>query len=212
MGFHLRRFTTSGGLSQNTIRKMKLSLALFLLIALVVILFPEDSEASPARRRQQLARGARKGVQARRRGVGRKAGRRAKFGRRGRTAHPDPAPEALPDEDVPVEDENALDEPVEGTEAGDDGVEGEEGEEGVPTWCNPSDPMGAWLNFKAIRTICGDRGFSDFGPYGGIPADLEEDMDEAVEAGDEEAIEEVVEELERRRRRRRRRRMFRKAF
>ena len=47
--------------------------------------------------------------QARRRVVGRKAGRRAKFGRRGRTAHPDPAPEALPDEDVPVEDENALD-------------------------------------------------------------------------------------------------------
>merc|ERR1712002_1072502 len=153
--------------------------------------------------RQQLARGARKGgVQARRRVVGRKAGRRAKFGRRGRTAHPDPAPEALPDEDVPVDDENALDERV----------EGEEGEEEVPTWCNPADPMGAWLNFKAIRTICGDRGFSDFGPYGGIPADLEEDMDEAVEAGDEEAIEEVVEELERRRRRRRRRRMFRKAF
>merc|ERR1711953_1403605 len=197
MGFHLRRFTTSGRLSQNTIRKMKLSLSLFVLIALVVILYPEDSEASPARRRQQLARGARKGVQARRRVVGRKAGRRAKFGRRGRTAHPD---------------ENALDEPVEGTEAGDDGVEGEEGEEEVPTWCNPADPMGAWLIFKAIRTICGDRGFSDFGPYGGIPADLEEDMDEAVEAGDEEAIEEVVEELERRRRRRRRRRMFRKAF
>merc|ERR1712156_828144 len=204
MGFHLRRFTTSGRLSQNTIRKMKLSLALFVLIALVVILYPEDSEASPARRRQQLARGARKGVQARRRVVGRKAGRRAKFGRRGRTAHPD--------EDVAVADENALDEPVEGTEAGDDGVEGEEGEEEVPTWCNPADPMGAWLNFKAIRTICGDRGFSDFGPYGGIPADLEEDMDEAVEAGDEEAIEEVVEELKRRRRRRRRRRMFRKAF
>merc|ERR1711953_495452 len=211
MGFHLRRFTTSGRLSQNTIRKMKLSLALFVLIALVVILYPEDSEASPARRRQQLARGARKGVQARRRVVGRKAGRRAKFGRRGRTAHPEPAPEpeAHPDEDVAVADENALDEPVEGTEAGDDGVEGEEE---VPTWCNPADPMGAWLNFKAIRTICGDRGFSDFGPYGGIPADLEEDMDEAVEAGDEEAIEEVVEELERRRRRRRRRRMFRKAF
>ena len=146
--------------------------------------------------------------------MGRKAGRRAKFGRRGRTAHPEPAPEpeAHPDEDVAVADENALDEPVEGTEAGDDGVEGEEGEEEVPTWCNPADPMGAWLNFKAIRTICGDRGFSDFGPYGGIPADLEEDMDEAVEAGDEEAIEEVVEELERRRRRRRRRRMFRKAF
>ena len=57
--------------------------------------------------------------------MGRKAGRRAKFGRRGRTAHPEPAPEpeAHPDEDVAVADENALDEPVEGTEAGDDGVE-----------------------------------------------------------------------------------------
>ena len=137
--------------------------------------------------------------------MGRKAGRRTKFGRKSRTYHPDEG------EDVPVADEGNGLEDVEGTEAGDDGVEGEEGEEEVPTWCNPADPMGAWLNFKAIRTICGDRGFSDFGPYGGIPADLEEDMDQAVEAGDEEAIEEVVEELERRRRRRRRR-MFRKAF
>ena len=25
---------------------------------------------------------------------------------------------------------------------------GEEGEEEILTWCNPADPMGAWLNFR----------------------------------------------------------------
>merc|ERR1711971_1534949 len=169
MGFHLRRFTASECLSQISIRKMKLSLALFVLIALVVILYPEDSEASPARRRQQLLRGGRRNVarQARRKVVGRKAGRRARPIRRGRTNI-----EEIPDEPV------------------------------------VADPMGAWLNFQQIKVICGDRGFSDFGPYGGIPAveeGLDEEVADAVEAGDVEAVEEVVEELERRRRRRRRR-------
>ena len=176
---------------------MKLSLALFVLIALVVILYPEDSEASPARQRQrQLVRGARKGAlrQGRRRVAGRKAGRRARPGRRGRTNY-----EEIPDEPVVAEDEDVA---VEGEEAGDE-AEAEE----VPAWCDPADPMGAWLNFKQIRVICGDRGFSDFGPYGGIPSgdeELDEEIEAAVEAGDEEAVEEIVEELERRRRRRRR--------
>merc|ERR1712241_1160098 len=162
MGFHLRRFTTSGGLSQNTIRKMKLSLALFVLIALVVILYPEDSEASPARRI-----------------------------RRGRTNI-----EEIPDEPVVADDADVAveEEVVEGAEAGDDA---EGAEEDVPAWCDPADPMGAWLNFKQIRVICGDRGFADFGPYGGIPSgdeELDEEIEAAVEAGDVEAVEEVVEE------------------
>merc|ERR1712158_139559 len=183
---------------------MKLSLALFVLIALVVILYPEDSEASPARRRQQLLRGARRNIvrQARRKVVGRKAGRRARPIRRGRTNI-----EEIPDEPVVADDADVAveEEVVEGEEAGDDA---EGAEEEVPAWCDPADPMGAWLNFQQIRVICGDRGFSDFGPYGGIPAveeGLDEEVAEAVEAGDVEAIEEVVEELERRRRRRRRR-------
>ena len=36
---------------------MKLTLVLFLVIALVVLLYPEDSEASPARRFRQQRRG-----------------------------------------------------------------------------------------------------------------------------------------------------------
>merc|ERR1712193_34352 len=137
---------------------MKLSLALFLLIALEVILYPEDSEASPARRRQQqqLMRGGRRTIarQARRKVLGR-AGkkalrRRAKVSRRGRT-------NVHPVADEPVAEEDAD-------------VAAEAPAEEVPAWCNPADPMGAWLNFNQIRIICGERGFSDFGPYGGVPA------------------------------------------
>merc|ERR1712158_356778 len=112
---------------------MKLSLALFVLIALVVILYPEDSEASPARRRQQLLRGARRNIvrQARRKVVGRKAGRRARPIRRGRTNI-----EEIPDGPVVADDAEGA-------------------EEEVPAWCDPADPMGAWLNFQQIRVICG---------------------------------------------------------
>ncbi len=42
--------------------------------------------------------------------------------------------------------------------------------DGVPDWCNPVKPMGAWLNFKNMRVWCADRGFTDFGPYGGAPS------------------------------------------
>ena len=41
-----------------------------------------------------------------------------------------------------------------------------------PRWCDPTKPMGAWLNFKNIRKICGQRGFKNFGPYGGVPTSL----------------------------------------
>ena len=50
--------------------------------------------------------------------------------------------------------------------------------------------MGAWLNYASIRAICGERGFTDFGPYGGLPAE------EATEEGDiAEEVEEVVKEI-----------------
>ena len=90
------------------------------------------------------------------------------------------------------------------------GVEGEE----VPTWCDPTNEMGAWLNYAAIRKICGERGFTDFGPYGGVPAAEEgaEEGDEAVEGDIAEEMEEAIEEIvaeERRRRRQLRSRRFR---
>ena len=49
---------------------------------------------------------------------------------------------------------------------GEGGEEGAEGED-IPDWCNPATEMGAWLNYASIRTICSERGATDFGPYGG---------------------------------------------
>merc|ERR1719412_1220171 len=59
-----------------------------------------------------------------------------------------------------------------------DGAGGEEGgEEGeqVPEWCDPAQPMGAWLNFANVRAECTELGFTDFGGYGGAPAEGEEE-------------------------------------
>jgi len=42
-----------------------------------------------------------------------------------------------------------------------------EGEEVVPAWCNPQDPMGAWMNYIKIRQWCESNGFTEHGPYGG---------------------------------------------
>ena len=42
-----------------------------------------------------------------------------------------------------------------------------DGVDGVPTWCDPTHAMGAWLNFEKIREKCKELGFENFGPYGG---------------------------------------------
>ena len=56
--------------------------------------------------------------------------------------------------------------------------------------------MGAWLNYASIRAICGERGFTDFGPYGGLPAEeAAEEGDEAVEGDITEEMEEAIEEI-----------------
>merc|ERR1711956_14383 len=166
---------------------MKLSLALFLVIVLVAILYPEDSDASPAlRRRTNAVRAAR--ARAFRARQGKRVGGRRKALRRGRTNPPaDAEAEAPP------------------------APEGEEAAE-VPTWCDPTNEMGAWLNYASIRAICGERGFTDFGPYGGLPAEeAAEEGDEAVEGDIAEEVEEAIEEIveERRRRRQLRSRRFR---
>merc|ERR1739844_382333 len=64
--------------------------------------------------------------------VGRKAGRRARPIRRGRTNIEEISDEPVvaDDADVAVEEEAA--------------------------WCDPADPMGPWLNFQQIKVICGD--------------------------------------------------------
>merc|ERR1711862_522398 len=121
MGISLRRFTTN-----RDCLSMKLSLALFLLVALIVILLPDDSEASPLRRQR-----ARR-VQALRRARNFRGQRKGPYARRGRTGMgadaPPPPPEGADD-------------------AAAGGEDGEGGEE-VPDWCNPTIEMGVWLNYK----------------------------------------------------------------
>ena len=52
----------------------------------------------------------------------------------------------------------------------------------IPPWCNPTDPMGAWLNFQNVRDWCIGEGFEELSPYGGSTS--EETTTEAVNADD----------------------------
>jgi hypothetical protein len=74
---------------------------------------------------------------------------------------------------------------------GDEAAAGGEEESDVPEWCDPSKPMGAWLNYKRIRVICGERGFTDFGPYGGVPS---EEGEGGEDGGEDNGLEEEVPE------------------
>jgi hypothetical protein len=61
--------------------------------------------------------------------------------------------------------------------------EGAEGSgDDIPKWCNPKDPMGAWLLFKGVKVNCVGKGFTDFGPYGSAPADEEETAEKSANA------------------------------
>merc|ERR1712172_31794 len=106
--------------SQICHSNMKLSLALFLVIVLVAILYPEDSDASPAlRRRTNAVRAAR--ARAFRARQGKRVGGRRKALRRGRTNPPadaeaeaPPAPEGdeAVEGDIAEEMEEAIEEIV----------------------------------------------------------------------------------------------------
>ena len=62
-------------------------------------------------------------------------------------------------------------------------AEGEEGSgDDIPTWCNPKDPMGAWLLFKGVKVACVGKGFAEFGPYGSAPADEDEAAEKSANA------------------------------
>jgi len=126
---------------------MKITLFVTLAILLVLVVL---AESSPARRRGRISRGR----QAARNARGRFNNRR-QLARRGRTGTH--AAEA---------DADAA--------AADAGAEGEEAEFDGPTWCNPEDPMGAWLLYKGVKLNCVDNGIEEFGRYGGIPAEDED--------------------------------------
>ena len=62
-------------------------------------------------------------------------------------------------------------------------AEGAEGSgDDIPKWCDPKDPMGAWLLFKGVKVNCVGKGFTDFGPYGSAPADEEETAEKSANA------------------------------
>merc|ERR1711874_750289 len=61
----------------------------------------------------------------------------------------------------------------------------------IPTWCDPSQNLAAFLLFPKLKCWCVDNGYGpEFGPYGsGCPAD---DVDNALDAGASETVEEEV--------------------
>eukprot|EP00095_Tigriopus_kingsejongensis_P002604 maker-scaffold632_size121914-snap-gene-0.24 protein:Tk02604 transcript:maker-scaffold632_size121914-snap-gene-0.24-mRNA-1 annotation:"hypothetical protein DAPPUDRAFT_316118" len=131
-------------------------------------------------------------VQPRKQRRGRKAlrkyfQRRRRFGRQGGE---------MIEEAEPVEPINAV-EAEDTLEAMDEAVEDPAMQEdidangdGIPDWCNPIKPMGAWLNFRNMKIWCADHGFTKFGPYGGVPTKDAPKAPEAVAEGTE-AVEEA---------------------
>nr|XP_040579751.1 uncharacterized protein LOC121128239 [Lepeophtheirus salmonis] len=55
------------------------------------------------------------------------------------------------------------------------GAEQEEEEGPEHPWCDPKDPMGAWMNYINVRKWCAENGYTNFGPYGGVPSDDQEE-------------------------------------
>jgi len=62
----------------------------------------------------------------------------------------------------------------------------------VPAWCDPTKEMGAWLNFVKMRKWCADHGFTNFGPYGGVPAEGEADAAAEGDAAPAEGAEDAA--------------------
>merc|ERR1711874_780339 len=158
--------------------KMKLSICLLVVLALLSTLLPE-AESSPARGR------ARKRNQGRARSF---RGARRMQQRRGRQDEADV--------DVPSDDMNAVD-------ADYDDAEGSGGEE-LYNGCDWKTNIGGFLNFCKWRKWCADnQGITDFGPYGGVPTACppeEEGADDPEAAADaaEVEVETPAEEARRR--------------
>merc|ERR1712127_18178 len=78
----------------------------------------------------------------------------------------------------------------------DAGAEDGSGEE-LPNGCDPATNIGGFLVFNGVKVWCGEQGVTDFGPYGGLPAEdgsgaASDDAGVEVEAPEEEAVEEAV--------------------
>ena len=122
--------------------QMRVSPMLLCLAVLVCLLLPETTGAAT---RGRGGRGGR----------GRKAvlGRNRQSRRRGRQ-----------EEEAAEDDTNDLGEL---DAAGADEGSGEE----LPNGCDPTTNIGGFLVFNGVKVWCGEQGVTDFGPYGGLPAE-----------------------------------------
>jgi hypothetical protein len=142
---------------------MKLSLSILVVLSLVVLLMPDFSSSLPAG--QQLRKkNARPQVAAPAPRTGRKLSKptllrnkQVSLKRRGKQDGSEVAPPP------PTTEEGGAAPAAEGDAAASD----------VPAWCDPQKEMGAWLNFVKMRKWCADHGYTNFGPYGGVPAEME---------------------------------------
>ena len=126
----------------------------------------------------------------RRRRPGRNPARRGRvqFRRRGRQ-----------DEDVEEVDLNAVEE-LDEAAADEEGS----GEEEIYNGCDPATNIGGFLIAKNWKAKCVEKGYTDFGPYGGVPAEEEgSGEEEAADEPEEAAAEEEIAEARRRARARR---------
>jgi len=129
---------------------MKGVVALGLVLVVVAVLLPDDTDALPSPRRSLRFRHP-----------------KAVAGNRRRSTFPRPVArkgKTLGAQDYPDYDAAGA----------------ADGEGEVPEWCDWPQPMGAWLNFGTLRAICGDRGFTEFGPYGGVSSEGGEGEDVAA--------------------------------
>merc|ERR1712062_144935 len=146
--------TELSGKARRKEKKMRSSLVLLVSLALLLSLFLPAIEAAAARRRGK-GRAGRRGVVSHR---GRQQGRRGRArvqARRGRQ-----------DTDVAADDANAVD---------------GEAEEEIYNGCDPATNIGGFLIQKLWRKKCVELEYTNFGGYGGIPAEEEEEEEEGAE-------------------------------
>merc|ERR1712037_388720 len=130
---------------------MRVSLVLLVSLAVLLSLFLPAIEAAAARRRGKAGR---RGAVS--------SSHRGRQGRRGRVQ----ARRGRQDADAVADDANAVD---------------AEAEEEIYNGCDPATNIGGFLIQRLWRKKCAELEYTNFGGYGGIPAEEEEGEEEAEE-------------------------------
>merc|ERR1712080_351657 len=181
MGISVRRNRGERNISTTVSGRMTKPIVLLLALAVVLSVFLPALEAASVRRRSrnQSVSGRNRLASARnsRRASVRSFRTRNNKLRRGGQEEEELGGYDYADASETVEDEVAA-EASDAVEASD-----------IPTWCDPSQNLAAFLLFPKLKCWCVDNGYGpEFGPYGsGCPAG---DVDNALDAGASEAVEE----------------------